>query len=131
MMFKNSFYWGIIVLIFAIIPGTYVPEVQNIWNLLQWDKLIHVFLFAIFVMLLINDLQKQKKVRFLQKSPVLFALSFGMIFGLFTEMIQLFEFLQRNSNVYDLIADVVGCALGIILFYGLYKKKAKYYFDVL
>lgn len=124
-MRQKSFYWAIVIIIFAIIPGTYVPEVQNIWNLLQWDKLIHIFLFAIFVMLLINDLQKQNKVRFLQKSPVLFALSFGTIFGLFTEMIQLFEFLQRNSNVYDLIADVVGCALGIILFYGLYKKKEK------
>lgn len=76
-------------------------------------------------MLLINDLQKQKKVRFLQKSPVLFALLFGTIFGLFTEMIQLFEFLQRNSNVYDLIADVVGCAFGVGLFFGLFKKKEK------
>ncbi len=122
-MFKKSFYWAIFVIVFAIIPGTYIPEVQNIWSLLQWDKLIHIFLFAIFVMLLINDLKKQNKLAFLQNNSLLFALIFGIVFGTITEMIQLLEILQRNSNIYDIIADVIGCMLGIPLFYLVYKKK--------
>jgi len=122
-MFKKSFYWAVIVLIIAIIPGTYIPEVQNIWSLLQWDKLIHIFLFAILVMLLIPDMRKQKKSTTLQNNSVLFSLVFGMVFGLITEMIQLFEPIQRNSNIYDFIADIIGCILGIPLYYLVNKKK--------
>ncbi len=122
-MFKYSLIWSVIILITAIIPGTYIPEVQNIWSLLQWDKLIHIFLFTVFVGLLINDLRKQKKVRSLQNNSVIFALLCGIFFGLLTEMIQLFECFHRNSNLFDFIANVIGTILGKQLYNGLYKKK--------
>jgi len=119
----KSHIWAIIVLILAIIPGNYIPEVQSFWSLLQWDKLIHLFLFAIFVMLLINDLRKQNKLSFLYNNSILFSLLIGTVFGLITETLQLYEPLQRNSNVYDFIADVIGCIIGIPLFYLIFKKK--------
>jgi len=122
-MFKKSFIWAVIVLIAAIIPGSYIPEVQNILSLLQWDKLVHIFLFSIFVMLLINDLRNQNKSESLKNKSILFSLIFGIIFGLFTEMIQLYEQLHRNSNIYDFIADVSGCILGIPLYLLVYTKK--------
>ncbi len=121
-MRKKSFYWAVIVLVFTIIPGSYIPEVQDIWSLLQWDKLVHIFMFSVFSMLLINDLRKQKKFSLLQNNSVVFSLLFGTIFGLFTEMLQMIAIIQRNSNIYDVIADFVGCIIGIPLFYGVFKK---------
>lgn len=118
----SSFYWAIIVLIFTIIPGKYIPQVQSFWSLLQWDKLVHIILFSVFVALLINDLRSQKKFRVLQNNSLLFSLLFGTVFGLLTEMIQLIETIQRNSNVYDMIADFTGCLLGIPLYFSVFKK---------
>jgi VanZ family protein len=74
-------------------------------------------------MLLINDLRNQNKSESLKNKSILFSLIFGIIFGLFTEMIQLYEQLHRNSNIYDFIADVSGCILGIPLYLLVYTKK--------
>jgi len=122
-MLKKSFYWFIFVLIVTVIPGNYIPEVQNIWSLLQWDKLVHIFLFSIFSLFLINDFRKQNKSQLLQNNSVIFALLCGIVLGLTTELIQLSEVFHRNSNIYDFIADIIGTIIGIPMYYLIYKKK--------
>lgn len=76
-------------------------------------------------MLLIHDLSAQSKIKILYNNSIIFSLLFGIVFGLFTEIIQMIEILRRNGNIYDFIADIIGCMLGISLYLWVFKKKLK------
>jgi len=55
MFIKNNWpgiLWGVIILIITGIPGNYFPKVTTFWDWLSPDKIVHLFLFSIFVLLL-------------------------------------------------------------------------------
>jgi VanZ family protein len=52
-----------------------------------------------------------------RKYPVIFSLLLGMVFAIFTEMMQKFVIPGRNGNMYDFYADAIGCLMGMISWY--------------
>ena len=46
----------------------------------------------------------------------------GMVFAFFTEMMQAYVIPGRNGNVYDFLADTLGCLLGLIIWKIIMKK---------
>jgi len=46
-------------------------------------------------------------------------------YGGLTELIQKIPVLRRSGNVYDFLADVIGCILGVFIFKLVYQKKVK------
>ncbi len=109
--------WALFILVLTGVPGGYFPEVVSFWEWLSPDKVIHIFIFGVQMVLLLFAFNKQYlagKNR-LTYSTVL--TSIVILFALSTEVLQAYVFIGRNGNVYDFIADVVGVGAGLLAYF--------------
>lgn len=111
--------WSIILLLIVFVPGNQLPR-HNYWlDVLNADKVVHVFLFAPFSFLwflkyhFINHLNI--KIKWL-------IFTVGFVLAISTEIIQFYFINGRNGNVADGIANVFGVILGMLIFNILHKK---------
>ena len=107
--------WTLIIGVLMLTPGNYIPKISSFLDWLGPDKLVHLFLFGTYTYLWSEGFHKQLKSRLLQGYPLLFSFIFGMIFATFTELMQAHIISGRNGNVYDFLANALGCALGILV----------------
>lgn len=101
----------IIVTFLFCLPGNDIPRI-NLFNNIHFDKLAHIGLFSILVFLWIlppqariSDKQKIKNV------PLWIAVAF-VFYGVFIEFIQLNFVPNRSFDLFDILANTVGCAFG-------------------
>jgi Na+/proline symporter len=109
-----AFVWTVIIFIIIAMPGVYVPKPHGIWELLSYDKLIHLAMFAPLSYSILWGFRKNTKTN---KQSYIVTVIFGIIYAFFTEALQLYVIEGRNGNIYDAIADSVGVALGLLIFH--------------
>lgn len=97
-----------------------MPE-TDIWDLLKFDKLAHVFVFAVLTFLMIIGFTKQYTYRSLRFSAVKHSLLVSISYGILLETIQMFS-PGRSLEIYDYIANTIGCFTGYGIFYIIYRK---------
>lgn len=94
------------------IPGTNLPSKFSIeWlNDIWFDKWIHTLLFTILVFLFCwADFRSKKPIAFYW-----FAI-LGVVYGISLEMVQHFFIPQRSFELGDIVADVIGCLLAVVI----------------
>jgi VanZ family protein len=105
--------WSVIVFILLAMPSIKLPTERKI-DFMQFDKVIHFFLFSTLVILWGYYFQPRKKsvtTFFL----VLFAVALiSTLYGILMEYIQLWT--GRDFDVWDMVADGVGAAAGWCFF---------------
>lgn len=104
--------WTVVIALLTLLPGNYIPKVFTFLDWLSPDKVVHLALFATFSMLFIEGFRRQSKWLSLSKNAVSASLLLGMVFAFFTEAMQYFVIPGRNGNIFDLLADYLGLALG-------------------
>jgi VanZ family protein len=104
-------------------PGNYFPEIPTIWDLLAPDKIIHLFIFGVFTILLSFGLIHNSGKSISLRVFALTVIGSGIIYGGITELLQAYIFTWRQASVYDFIADSVGCVAGYLLFRYLISKR--------
>ena len=112
--------WLASILILTAIPGKYVPKVQSLHDLLEFDKLVHILLFTGLVFLALRSFVTQYRTnsqRLLYVVIVITAIATGGV----TELMQQY-ILGRQGSLYDFGADALGCLIGMVLF-NLMKEK--------
>lgn len=114
--------WGIVILILSGVPGNYVPSVFGFLDWISPDKLVHLTMYAVLVFVLLRGLRKQKQQHEISKTLMYCVIGIGIAFGGITEVLQNIVFIHRNGNIYDFIADIIGCLTGLLL-YLLYQRK--------
>ena len=107
--------WGLIILLLLGMPGDRLPDTFFI-NIPHFDKIVHGFLFFIFVLLLVYGFAKQYRYKILFSYPSLSSILTGILYGGITEILQNFLFRGRTGDIFDFAADVTGCVLGTIFF---------------
>lgn len=91
----------VIILIAVLLPGSSLPDVSSF----GMDKIIHFTLFFAWAIAVRYDFSNAKKI------PV-FVL--GILFSFITEILQLFAE-DRSYDLYDMLADSLGLAMGLIV----------------
>lgn len=119
-----SILWTVVILVLTLLPGNYIPRVGSFWNLFSPDKLIHIFLFSVLVVLLFSGFYKQYPGRGKRYITVK-VLAFSIILAIISELLQALLPLGRSGNIYDIIADFAGIILGWLIFFQYRKKKQK------
>ncbi|MEI7726102.1 MAG: VanZ family protein [Bacteroidota bacterium] len=104
--------WGVIIIVLTVLPGKVFPMLPSYMDLLQPDKLIHIFIFGVYVFLQIKGLRQQPVYPWFRKSAVFITMLIGLSLGAVTELLQLFFIPMRTGSIYDFIADAVGCLIG-------------------
>ncbi len=100
--------WFFLVLILVCIPGYDLPKVDNWLIEINFDKFIHVGLFAVLAYLFMlpiirSGLSQKEKGHYFIKIAIATA-----IWGLTTEIIQKFFIPGRSFTLGDCLADSIG-----------------------
>ncbi len=106
--------WFFVILIIICTPGDKLPEVDNWLIQINYDKLIHLGVFAVLAFLFmrpiaISFLAKKEKWQYCIKIAVSTA-----IWGITTELIQKFFIPSRSFSISDFIADALGGLAALI-----------------
>lgn len=93
----------------------------DIWDVLAFDKVAHLFVFAILVLLMIVGFSKQYRYLYIRFQAIKLSLIICLAYGLLIEVAQSLV-PDRTLEYADLIADFVGCGVGYGIFYWVYKS---------
>lgn len=106
--------WTLIIVLLTLTPGNYIPKVTKFFDWLSPDKLVHLFLFCIYGILVFEGLNRQSWIANIRKRAVITGFLLGMIFAFFTEVMQKYVIPGRNGNYLDFLADILGLILGYV-----------------
>jgi VanZ family protein len=99
--------WGLLILGLLLAPSSIVPAGPSAPLPAGSDKLVHAGLFLVFALLLRRSLAMLPGVR----RPWLLAFALTAAYGGLTELLQLGLTSDRDAELADVVADVVGAAL--------------------
>lgn len=106
--------WLVFTTILLVIPGNALPK-TNLVTIPDFDKIIHVFLFAVLSALSFKSLKDVSLPKAFWVWLVITA------YGTAMEYVQLYLVANRSFDVIDIVADSFGALLG----WGIYFVSAK------
>ena len=106
--------WFFVVLTLICIPGYDLPKVDNWMIEINYDKLIHVGIFAVLAFLFMypiarSSLSKKEKWHYFIKIALA-----TVVWGYTTEVIQKFFIPGRSYDLTDWLADSIGGLLAMV-----------------
>lgn len=101
--------WSIVILLLSTRATISLPE--SMWDLVAPDKFGHALAYGIECWLLLYAFHKQAF-----KKPVLWALIISISYGILMEVVQYSFFPNRFFEVYDIIANISGSLIGLLIF---------------
>lgn len=107
--------WGLFILFITLIPGQYVPPI-SFWDFASWDKLVHLGVFAVLVALCMFGFLKQYRFSVLRFNAATASFLICMPYGLLLEIIQGLWLVDRYFDIYDVVANTIGCVFGIFIY---------------
>ena len=110
--------WVIIVTVLLCLPGSALPE-ESWFDKIWLDKWIHIILFLIMVFLWCWYVSgsEGKKIRYFRQIAIYF-----FMYGIAMELIQKYFIPHRSFDLKDILADGLGCGIGLFIS-GWYIKK--------
>lgn len=118
-------FWAAIIFFIYSIPGGDIVY-EDLWDFFQFDKLVHIAVFAIWVNMLVVAFIKQTTSRPLKEYARAIALVMALGYGGFLEFIQGNVFIGRTTDPFDFVANSLGALLGILLFKIIYGRCSAY-----
>jgi VanZ family protein len=114
--------WFFLVLIAICIPGENLPKVDNWLIKIDYDKLIHVGIFAILAYLFMYPIAKlslpaKEKWYYFIKIAIA-----TIVWGITTELLQKFFIPGRSFSLADWLADSIGGVVALIFCKKYYLK---------
>jgi len=117
--------WTIIIFILLTIPGSLLPS-ESGFKIPDFDKYVHIGIFCVFVVLWSFYFAAKTG----KKNRSIFFVIFisACLYGITMEYVQKYFIPRRDFDVEDILADIIGSALGSImsvsiLFFGMPRKK--------
>jgi len=107
------------ILLLTLLPSASMPPL-SIWSLLSFDSFAHAFLFTVLIFLMIVGLKKQFSYLKLRHYAIRVSLFTSVIFGIAIELMQHYFITGRQGDMIDVLADTIGCLIGIVLFKWIY-----------
>jgi len=116
--FLPALIWLIIIMVLSGYPGKNLPKAPFD----EFDKLVHVAIYALLSFLSVLGFSKQSNSSLLSiKLQNFFSISFSIVMGGLIELLQEYVFINRYGDWYDFFANSLGAILGVVGFY-LIKK---------
>lgn len=114
--------WLVTCTVLLVLPGNAFPN-ENWLDKIWFDKWVHIGLFAILVFLwcwAYQPLQPHKEKRLL---PFIYWALLWLAYGAGMEFVQKYFVINRAFDTMDIMADGVGCVLGLFYARWQYIKK--------
>lgn len=116
-----SFIWTIVVGFLYLLPGEDLPVV-SIWGVLSADKIAHLGVFALLTLFTATGLKRQIQFAFLNDRALFVSFVGALSYGAILEFAQSELTTGRYLELGDLLANALGCILGIVIFRFIYGR---------
>lgn len=103
----------------TLLPSSSMPSL-SIWELFSFDSFAHAFLFMVLTFLMIIGLTKQFTYVKLRHYAIRASLFICTMFGIMIELLQHFFIYGRQGDIIDVLANTLGCLIGIVAFKWIY-----------
>ena len=113
--------WAAFILLLSILPGGAL-NFPSIFHVIPVDKLVHVFIYGVFVFLLMIGFKKQYSFTWLRYHTASAAIILAISYGIVMELLQEFVIMDRNLEFYDIVANTAGSFAGYWVFVQIYFK---------
>ena len=120
--FVPAIAWFVISLILLTLPGSSFPK-ENWFDKIWLDKWVHIGMFALMVTLWCWAMLKKYSVSTRLRTIFIGIGLVCLIYGTGMEFVQKYFINNRSFDVGDIIADAVGCTLGVLFCRIRYIKK--------
>ena len=117
--------WCLVILLAISLPPGNIPR-TGLFSIPHFDKLVHFVLFTIWGFLLFYGFRKQKTGNLLRENPTVTAIATGLVYGIFTELLQHFIMSGRQGNFFDILSDLFGTVFGVLLVKWIAGKPSKF-----
>lgn len=84
------------------------------------DKLGHAFIFSVLVFFIMQGLSKYWRFPFLINKIRWIAVIVSIVYAIVIEIVQHYCTVDRIGDYWDLIADIIGCFAGLLMFHSVY-----------
>ncbi len=117
--FLPSLIWTIVIVILSVLPGETVRSTSflELWNV---DKVGHLIVYMIHSYLLLYGFSKRND-RKMETEQVMIVILLSVGLGVLLEVIQHFWTHDRQFDLLDMFANVLGTTIGVVLFKLLHK----------
>ena len=111
--------WLVLITYLSLVSGSYL---RNSWigSIPNKDKLFHFGVYFVTSVLMMYGLQRQSS-RFLKKGIV--TVTFCLVWGGTLECLQGAMAKGRHFEVFDIIANIIGALVGVVVFSFIFKKR--------
>jgi VanZ family protein len=120
--------WSGFILLCCGLPGSDFPDMSK-WRIFSFDKFIHALLFLFLVFFSISGLKKQYAYKILKYNAIKVSMAWAVLLGIGSEILQGYVFIERSADLYDVLANMVGAVLGLVVFYLIYGKENTFRFS--
>ncbi|HRG57429.1 MAG TPA: VanZ family protein [Bacteroidia bacterium] len=103
-IFAPPVLWALFIAFLCGLPGKDIPHISFL-ELLSFDKFVHASVFFILVVLIFNAVRKTPN----RKNAIVFALCLSIPYGGVLEILQQELFEDRTADLFDFIANSLGC----------------------
>lgn len=110
-VFWTALLWSVTIFILLIIPGQEFSGAPRVPFL---DKIIHIFLFGIQVLLWCRYIDLSRTPPVLRNFLLVFFIS--CLFGIAMEFVQKYGVANRSFETEDIVADIIGSAMGWLIY---------------
>ena len=117
--FLPAFLWAVVIAILSLLPGNDLPKVR----IPHIDKMVHFTIYLVFGALLMYGFAKQYKGKALRFKPEWIVIGFTALWGTLMEVMQLLFTKTRHFEYLDILTNIIGSILGIVLLKQLFKNK--------
>ena len=105
-IFAAPILWALLIAVLCGLPGKDIPHISFL-ELLSFDKVVHTFIFFVLVLLIHLAVKKTPN----KKNAILYALCFSIPYGGMLEIMQQEFFTERTADIFDFMANTLGCCL--------------------
>lgn len=121
---RNALLWAFLILALCTMPVNGVATIKLL-NLLSFDKLAHMLLFAMqFWFIAIGQL-KQHVFSYKRKRASTLAFILTVTYGGLIELMQGYLLSNRTMDILDMVANIIGATIGWFFFIAFKKKYKK------
>lgn len=116
-----TFLYAFVIGLLYLSPGEDLPDL-SFWSVLQADKLAHTVVFAGFTLVMTTGFKRQRNSMKLARRAMTLSFILGLGYGSVLEALQ-GEFAEgRVTEAADMVANAIGCAIGIVIYRFIYKE---------
>ena len=104
---------SLLILYASITTGDKFAKV-DIFYIPHFDKIIHFVFYLLFSISLYASLYRNTLIK--KKDQIIIILFLVISYGIIMEMLQFYLTLNRHAEIFDVIANGLGCIVGILIF---------------